>query len=293
MPPLRKIEIDGHTLAALAFNPEREGLPVVLIHGIIASVYFWSTDLLAPFLGVGPCYALSLPGHYPAAFPEDLSMESLTAAELARLLTSAIRELVGDERPLLVGHSTGGFAVLDVAAHAPDLPRNVISISGFAHGRWTGLLGTYQWLARHGLPGRTMFKSLFRVGRRRGIYYQAGRFYVHDPARILAYPHFDEMMGTNLAAFRKLALDDVLKYFTVMPDVDITPLLGRIRVPTLALTGTRDPIVPPEQSRIIAREVPDADLATIEETGHFPFFESPEEYRAIVDSWLEEQVVGA
>ncbi len=72
MTQLQELHSEGHKLAALSFNPEQAGCPVILLHGIIASVHFWSPDLVAPFLKLGPCYALSLPGHYPAAFPSSI-----------------------------------------------------------------------------------------------------------------------------------------------------------------------------------------------------------------------------
>ena len=281
--------IHNHALMALCFNPDTPGIPVILLHGITASIYFWEPGLVAPFRQYGPCYALSLPGHYPATFPVDFAPDDLTAETIAQVLTTAIRELVGDSPVLLVGHSTGGFAALDIAAHTPEIARGVISIAGFAHGQWTGALGLYQRWARAGALGHWAFKTVYGSAKRSyGIFRQASRMYTPKPKRVFAYPNLDATAKQeSFPAYQKLNLDAMLLYFRRMPDIDITSLLPRITAPTLALTGDRDPIVPPAQAHLIAKQVPAAELAVLDsEVGHLPFYEVPDAYQRAISDWL-------
>jgi pimeloyl-ACP methyl ester carboxylesterase len=44
--------------------------------------------------------------------------------------------------------------------------------------------------------------------------------------------------------------------------------LGEIRVPTLVLHGTEDPLVPIGHGRALAREIPGARLVPLEQSGH-------------------------
>jgi pimeloyl-ACP methyl ester carboxylesterase len=74
--------------------------------------------------------------------------------------------------------------------------------------------------------------------------------------------------------------------FHVMPQTDIGDLLPRITAPTLVIAGDRDPIVPPEQSRVIADRVPNAELALIRGAGHMPFMERADEYQRALGDWL-------
>ncbi len=289
--PLRS---GDQTLTAIALNPGDPGVPVILLHGITASVHFWEPGLVAPFREYGPCYALSLPGHYPAAFPPSFGPDDLTAESIAAVLTAAIRELVGECPVLLVGHSTGGFAALAIAAHTPEIARGVISIAGFAQGQWTGALGMYQHWARSGALGRLAFKSVYGAAKvSYAIFHQASRMYTPNPKRVFAYPGLAAIVKPlSFPAYRKLNLDAMLLYFRRMPDIDITPLLPRITAPTLALTGDADPIVPPAQARLIAERVPQAALAVLEGgVGHVPFYEAPEAYGQAISGWL--RVYGA
>jgi len=46
------------------------------------------------------------------------------------------------------------------------------------------------------------------------------------------------------------------------------PFLGALRAPTLVVTGSRDRVVPPDNSRLLARRIPGARLAVIDGAGH-------------------------
>lgn len=46
------------------------------------------------------------------------------------------------------------------------------------------------------------------------------------------------------------------------------PFLGAVRAPTLVVTGTRDRLVPPSNSRVLARRIPGARLVELPGVGH-------------------------
>jgi len=78
----------------------------------------------------------------------------------------------------------------------------------------------------------------------------------------------------------------MLNYYTVMPQIDITPSLPKITAPTCVIVGDRDPIVPPVQSYLIADKVANANLSVIKGAGHVSFFERPVEYKQIINAWV-------
>lgn len=282
------IPIEGHTLAVLPINPGATGEPVILVHGITGSIATWNINPLPFVLEQGPCYALSLPGHFPAAFPADFKQEQLTPEMMARVMAEAIRQTVGERPVTLMGHSTGGFAILNIAARYPQMVRRVVSISGFAHGQWTGFLGFYQRLVRLGWGGKSIYKTLYRwAGSSPGVFRTILRIYANDAKAMYAHPDMTQVVERSLPDFRQLDLDAMVQYFSVMPKVDITSLLPKIHAPTLAITGDRDPIVPPDESRKIASLVPIAELALIQGAGHLPFLERPVDYGAALSKWLE------
>lgn len=130
--------IEGHQLVAYGFNTHLSQTPVVLLHGITASANSWLVGP-PPVLAHYPWYSLSLPGHFPAQFPLGFASADLTPELVARLVSTAVRQLAGGRPAILIGHSTGGFAALAVAATAPELVAGVVCISGFVQGRWTAV----------------------------------------------------------------------------------------------------------------------------------------------------------
>lgn len=281
------LRVGDHMLVASALNQGTPGSAIVLLHGITASNAAWDSGQARSWLEYGPCYALSLPGHYPASFLRRSTRDKISASELAETLAAGIRALVGDTPVTLVGHSTGAFAALAVAAVAPAQVARVVSIAGFARGRWTGILGHNQRLAQAGPVGRALVRTLYALCRQRYALYKASlRFYVHDHRRFYATPGLDAYLRASFPNFQRLDLHAVTHYFRHMPAIDISPWLARIRVPVLLVAGLDDPIVPAQESSRMATLLPDASLRLIAACGHVPFLEQPVIFRDVVDAWL-------
>lgn len=286
----RNLTVDGHRLAALAYNEDKPGIPIIFIHGVVSSIYFWESVQTPYVQDSHPWYSLSLPGHDPAVLPGGFRRQALTADLLGDVLIAAIRQLVGDRRVILVGHSTGGFAVLNIAARKPSMALSVISVSGFAQGVWIGLFGLYQRLVRLGWAGRTLFKLAFAaVKRNRWVYNQSGRAYLGDSTH-LDLQRVNSVVRATYPHFRQLDLNAMLAYFNRMPGIDILPLLPQIHAPVLALAGDHDPIVPPAQARLIAETVPCGQHTFIAGAGHLPMLERPSDYHRIVTEWITKTV---
>lgn len=72
---------------------------------------------------------------------------------------------------------------------------------------------------------------------------------------------------------------------------DSTPLLPRVRVPTLIVTGSEDVMIKPDESRSMARAVPGARLEVIEEAGHLPPIERPDRFNEVLLRFLAENAL--
>ncbi len=58
--------------------------------------------------------------------------------------------------------------------------------------------------------------------------------------------------------------------------------LGEIRCPVLAITGSEDRMMPPENARLLAEGIPGAEHYVVEGAGHGFFFEKPEEVNRVL-----------
>jgi 3-oxoadipate enol-lactonase len=68
---------------------------------------------------------------------------------------------------------------------------------------------------------------------------------------------------------------------------DSTPLLRDISLPTLVVCGTDDIIVPIEESRAMARAIPDAELREFQGGAHLANLEQPQAYTAALGHFLD------
>ena len=289
MHPIKEIYIGEHKIVTKIFNEDKSGIPVIFIHGITATLDLWEPIQTPIFSENFRWYSLSLPGHFPALLPNDFENESLTPDMMSLVLTKAIKEIVDEPPVILVGHSTGGFAALCIAASNPEIATGVLTISGFAHGRWTGALGVFQKLARLGLIGRLLFKINFNILRSNRWTYRSGvGLYANDRKALYSNPNFESVVDIAYKGTKELNLNSLLPYFNRLPDIDITELLPKITSPALALAGDKDPIVPPEQSRIIAERVSKGKKVLLEGAGHLPMLERQGEYNRAITNWIEQ-----
>ncbi len=285
------ISVEGHKLALWAFNAGvKTTPPIVFIHGITASNAMWLIGQTPHVKAHYAWYALSLPGHYPAELPTQHRADEINAATHARIMAQAIQQVLGDVPVILAGHSTGGFAALNIAANAPDALNvaGVISISGFMHGRWTGTLGILQALARGGPLGRALFgMNIQALGLSKQLFKFAIGLYSHDRAALYTHPAAEPTFDAMFPYVQQVNADAMRQYFYRMPKINISADVSGITVPTLVIAGARDPVVPPEQSRRIAGRVAGAELVMMPNVGHLPMSERGDDYNHAITDWLE------
>jgi pimeloyl-ACP methyl ester carboxylesterase len=68
---------------------------------------------------------------------------------------------------------------------------------------------------------------------------------------------------------------------------DSTPLLGRIRVPTLVLVGEHDVLSPPSEMQALAGAIPGARFVVIPQAGHMAPLEQPAAVNGAIRQFLE------
>lgn len=68
---------------------------------------------------------------------------------------------------------------------------------------------------------------------------------------------------------------------------DSMPLLSRVSVPTLVITGAEDELIPVDESRRIASAIPGATLVIIPGAGHLANLEQPDAFNAALADFLD------
>lgn len=69
---------------------------------------------------------------------------------------------------------------------------------------------------------------------------------------------------------------------------DSTPLLGKLRIPSLIVVGDADSIASPDEAKAMGAAIPEARVVTIPEAGHLSNLERPVEVNRAIESFLAE-----
>lgn len=196
----------------------------------------------------------------------------------------AVMDAAQSPRAHIMGISEGGSMAMLFAATFPDRTRSLVLYG--ARPRWTRA-PDYPW-------GPTLEQS--RAGLEQSV---ANGFKVDyssdfwrkwlgpglrdDPTFLEQWDRMSRMAATPAA---RIALAKMNQ------NIDVRDVLPTIRVPTLIIGKTRDPIFPPDCARDLASRIPSARLVSIEGEGHLVGLNAPE-FARVVEEWVTEVVEAA
>ncbi len=187
---------------------------------------------------------------------------------------AAMAETVLDEAPpafALAGLSMGGYVALEVVRRAPERVTR---------------LALFDTTARADTREKARQRRfLLRLAQR-------GRFKGVTPRLLPQLIHPDRLGDAALAA-AVLAMAErvgqaafIRQETALLARADGRHNLAAIACPTLVVCGRQDALTPLELSEELARLIPRARLAVIEDCGHLPTMERPEEATALLREWL-------
>jgi proline iminopeptidase len=201
-----------------------------------------------------------------------------------------IRHILGDEKLIIIGHSFGGFLASLYAAEFPEQVEALILIAPADVLVMPQKDGELFDAVRDRLPADMQeeyaaflddyldFKNLFSKSEDDlvALNQDFGKFYtaVTDSPSI---PEQGKPGGwMPFAVFMSMGRRH-----------DYRDALKDVRTPVLVIHGTDD-IQTEDASRAYVDAFPDAQFQVIQNAGHFPFLEQPEEFAVVVDQFLGE-----
>ena len=254
IPALEKRHKEG-----LAYVIQGEGPPVILVHGIAASLYDW-TNIMPALAHAGyRSYALDLPGHGESDKPDDPDQYHVDI--LQSRLSHWINSLSISKPFLLLGHSLGGYLSLVYADLHPEQVRGMVLIDPFYTPEQ---LSPLLRIARHKpeLGAKTM---------RMVPEWLINTLLGWDP---ISTAEFTPEVRKQIANDYKRASPHFVRITSEIPD--ITSILPTITVPTRVIWGERDLTLKPDSFPRLVDLLPNAEAAPIHSSGHQPHIGKPE-----------------
>lgn len=224
------------------------GTPVVLLHPMTGDGGCWAYQHAA-LAGHGYLtVSYSRRGHF-GSDPVDPDHPGDAVADLVGLL-----DVLGIERPHVVGSAAGGFVALEFAVTHPDRVASLVWASS------TGLLSdpAYAKVSADILPAA--WYDLPHAFREVGPSYRAA-----NPEGLRRWCEIEErnsVPGLLQPQARPVTLEDV----------------AALATPVLLLTGAADLYMPPSRMRGLLPLLRDGQLAVIGEAGHAAYWEQPQAF---------------
>ncbi len=185
---------------------------------------------------------------------------------------AALCSHLGIDKPIVFGHSAGGFVALHLALRHPDLAAGLILCDT------APTLASVPDLAPpSGLNQRAPASVLEVAAAMFAGDFSAERIKLFRDLVMPYYaaPDHHDVPG-RIMPLSGLAADVAGHFFAnLAPRYDVRDKLSSIDVPTLVVVGEHDWVCPPAYSRILAEQLPSSRLAVIDGAGHFPFSEEP------------------
>ncbi|MFF7709103.1 pyrimidine utilization protein D [Pseudomonas sp. NPDC007930] len=173
------------------------------------------------------------------------------------MLADDLQALIGAldlERPLLIGHSTGGAIGQVLAAREPELLAGLL-----LYASWGKSDAHFNWCFR-------MRRALLE-GTSLDEYVHGSALFLYPPEHVRS--HAATLSPALLASAANFpARETVLRRIDAIMAHDASAQLPHIRTPTLVLCAEDDILTPPYQSRLLAEAIPGAQLRVVPRGGH-------------------------
>ncbi len=244
------------------FTKQGEGAPVILIHGVAASVGDW-IDLSPALLEAGySVYALDLLGHGKSFKPKDLKEYNIS--NVMAHFEGWLHGLGLDGPLILVGHSLGGYIAMEYALRYPERVRALVLVDPFYSLDQLSPLLRFHYkrpIINLGLISYAPTWLIRLSIELAGLFIRNG--YIAPQTR---------EGRAQTAQDYKNASPGIYNILTTVRD--LTPDLPKVKTPALVIWGAHDQSLSPLYIRKLADALPDAQAVELD-TGHVPHQSHP------------------
>ncbi|MDB9960637.1 alpha/beta hydrolase [Oceanihabitans sp.] len=232
-----------------------EGTPIIVLHGLMGGLS--NFDAVTDFFSTRG---------YKVLIPElpiySMSLLKTNVKSFAKYLHDFI-EFKGFKNVILLGNSLGGHIGL---YHTKLFPKNVKALI------ITGSSGLYESAMGGGYTKRSDYEVIKKKAQ--DVFY--------DP-KVATKAIVDEVYETvndRSKLIKTLAIAKSAIRHNMAKD------LPKMQTPACIIWGKNDNVTPPEVAKEFNNLLPDSDLFWIDKCGHAAMMEHPDEFNAILDTWL-------
>lgn len=250
------------------------GQPLVFLHG-------QASDLLN-FEPAFPLFdseyrviAIDYPGFGKSDKPEITFSEDFLVDLLDTLF-----DKVNIESATLIGHSYGGYVSMIYGSARPERVNSMVLISPAGIQQFNSFMsGAMRKAFTVDAIINTKPKKAMTNYRNSGVNWSS-EMETYAQRRLALLTQGGEEYRSYAHA--------MVQAMELMLDTTIRDRIGAADIPTLLIWGKDDPLIPLKISQETLEAIPHARLETIEDCGHFPMLEHPQNFQSLVKAFLME-----
>lgn len=272
---------------AIYYEVRGEGRPIVLCYGLACLINHWIHQIRY-FSERYQTIVFDYRGHHRSDAPEDnanLSLEAV-AKDMKLLL-----EHLQIKQASFWGHSFGVQVLLKYYDMFPETVANMVFINGFANNPIKGMFGIdamptlFHWFKEGYRKNPTLMGAMWRAA-------------ILNP---LAIPVSSMVGGFNLSltnvkdievyarGVASLDLDVFIAFGDAMMAYDATPVLGKITVPVLIISGAKDSITPLAYQARLHASIAGSELLRVPYGSHCTQLDLPEFVNLRAEKFMAER----
>jgi pimeloyl-ACP methyl ester carboxylesterase len=274
-PDSRFIEVNGLRVHYKSYG---QGEPAfILLHGFGASLFSWHA-VVAPLSEFGTVIAYDRPAFGLTERPMEWQGESPYNQQSQVELAIGLMDKLNLRKAILVGNSAGGTISMLTALQYPDRVQALILVDPavYAGGGAPAWVRPFLKTPQMNHLGPLVARQIQTRGP------ELIELAWHDPTKITP-----ETLEGYIKPLQVENWDKALWYLTISSqENDLADRLNELILPILVITGDDDRIVPTEQSKKLAGELPKAVLRIIQQCGHVPHEECPDKFMQVMEEFL-------
>jgi 3-oxoadipate enol-lactonase len=242
------------TIAYEVHDRGGDGTPLLCVHGSGGTREVWKSQVR---LGdERPVVALDLAGHGES---DDVDASPGYEA-LSAYADDVLAVAAATDAGILCGNSLGGAVVLHcLLDRREDIPSTVDGAVLAGTGAKLAVLSDLRdWLADD---------------------FERAVDWLHEPGRLF-HDAPEELHELSKTAMRDCGRAVVERDFLTCHEFDVRDRLREIDTPARAIVGEHDALTPPKYHDYLANELPDCDVAIVEDAAHLAMLEQPRAFNA-------------
>ena len=258
----------------------QEGPGILLIHGFGQGSLAFRLQMESGLAADFHIVAFDMRGHGLSGKPwqpEQIAPSEAWAGDVA-----AVIEATGLEKPVIVGWSYGGFVVSDYLRHY-----GLDSVSG------VNLVGSLGGLVpRSPFPPSDNVANIMENSRMsRSMVFDENVEASLNTAMGFYTPNMTEQDKQSQFAMG-LLMPSYVKRAMAGRDLDNTDLAASLNIPVLLTRGSRDVVMPANDTEVALKALPDVTLSFYDDTGHLPFYHHADRFNQELADFVR-QVTGS